>query len=116
MKTIRLMFDYGTGNVFVYGDDGFLIYPDLPEEVQDDEEIVSLYRDLQEKFDRSCEDDDGEFVHSGIGHPFKSAGEEMDFVREACYFVKLLKEKLGDKYKFVDEYWEYLACRYWPEE
>ena len=116
MKTIRLLFEYHTGNVFIYGDDGFLISPDLPDEVKGDQEIESLYRDIWEKFDRSCEDEDGEFVHSGIGHPFRSTVEEMDFVREVCYFVKLLKDRLGGKYKFVDEYWEDLAWDYWPEE
>ena len=116
MKTIRLLFEYSSYNIFIYDENGLPVGSYLPEEVRDDPELVSLCDDIAERYDRSCEDEKGDFNHTQIGHPFKSAGEEMDFVREVCYFVKLLKYKLGDKYKFVDEYWEDLAWFYWPEE
>ena len=116
MKTIRLLFEYSSYNIFIYDEKGLPVGSYLPEEVRGDQELVALCEDIAERYDRSCEDENGDFNHAEIGHPFKSAVEEMDFVREVCYFVKLLKEKLGDKYKFVDEYWEDLVWLYWPEE
>ena len=116
MKTIRFLFEYTTGNVFIYDDDGMLLTTDLPKEVKRDREIVSLYKDIWRKVDSMYEDENGEFDQTKTGPFFKTVREEMDFVREVCYFMKLLKDKLGDKYRFVDEYWEELVWYYWPEE
>ena len=116
MKTIRLLFEYGSNNVFLYDDDGSPLQADLPEEVIDDREITSLRDRIAERFDSTYEDENGEFDQIRTGPMLKTAREEMDFVRDVCHFVKLLKDKLGDRYRFVDEYWTTLERFYWPEE
>ena len=116
MKTIRFLFEYCSGNIFIYDEDGHLCAVNLPKEVRDDKEIVSLYEDIEEKFDSTIMNEKGEIDVDREGPPFKTVREEMDFVREVCCFVKLLKDRLGDKYKFVDEYWEELVWYYWPVE
>lgn len=97
MRRIEVLLDWGTNNVFVIGEDGS-VEADLPEEAQDDQELVDLTNDIAQKYMNCYINNETTFEYKGFDSPEESAA----FSAEIRLFIKLLRERLGDKYEIVD--------------
>lgn len=99
MKKIEVLLDYGTKNVFVIDELGHIINDDeLPEEAKDDEELNALMNDIAEKYTNCYINNETTFEYKGFDTPEESKA----FSAEIRLFIKLLRERLGDKYEIVD--------------
>lgn len=95
---IAVMLDYGCYPVWLYDENGFVEDTLLPEELRGDLELDAKFDDLQSRYDALFVDNRHEFSYVG----FKSDHEKELFVHDWTHAVKELKNKLGERYEFVD--------------
>lgn len=100
MKTIRLSLEWSCDPVWVYEEDGIASTPGLPEELEDNKELVGLMNKIRTEFDSQYINTEKEFT--GVG--FKTEAERKEFKQDLIKFSAMVKQAVGDKYKFVDDF------------
>lgn len=97
MEVIKLILEYGTNPIWIRHED-FCESDMIPEEALDNEELVRLNNDIQQKFDSLFINTKYEFAYVG----FKTKEESHAFLEELRYFSKLCRSIFEGKYGFLD--------------
>lgn len=100
MKTIRLMLEWGCDPVWLYEEDGITSSPDLPDELEGNKDLVSLMNKISDEYDSQFVNTEREFTDVG----FETEAERKEFKQNLIKFSAMVKEAVGDKYKFVDDF------------
>ena len=98
MKTIKLFNDYGTYPIWIFNENGELLDNDLPADLIDLEEILSLRDLITDQYMKLFINNEYEFKYIG----FKSQDDKNKFVNLSCKFEDYLKEKVGEKYIIIN--------------
>lgn len=100
MRTLRLLLEYGCEPVWIYGEDGLVEETGLPKEISNNKQLLDLMWKIMTKFDSQYINSEKEF--EGIG--FKKEADKKEFKQDLIKFSSMIKEAVGDKYKFVDDF------------
>lgn len=87
MQTIKINFEYGAFPVWIYDDEGNFIENSLPSYLLKNEELQTMFDNLQIKYDSLFIDNPTNFEYKG----FESKNAESEFYKQ----VQEAKEKLN---------------------
>lgn len=100
MKTVRLMLEWSCDPVWVYEEDGITSWPGLPDEFENNKDLVSLMDKIRDEYDSQFINNEREFTDVG----FKTEAEKKEFKQDLIKFSSMIKKAIGNKYKFVDDF------------
>ena len=100
MKTqIRFMLEYQCYPIWIYSEDGELLYNDLVDEIANNFDLCDLLERLQLDFDSLYLDTSREFRYVG----FENENDKAVFLDRAKKVYEELLVTLGDQYEIVNE-------------
>ena len=99
---IRLMLEYGTYPIWLYGEDGCILDNDNPPEWNDDVELTNAFIDLSKLYCTYFIDTQKEFSY--IGAPNQDSINQLEKLAKKA--VNILYKKNNGKYKIVNEIFE----------
>ena len=93
-KEIRLMLDYQCYPIWIYDENGKFIDNDLIDEIEEDNNVITMLEKLQDRFDSLYVNNKNEFKYVG----FSSSEDKKKIEKEINHVYIKLCDLLSEKY------------------
>ena len=93
-KEIRLLLDYQCYPIWIYDENGKFIDNDLIDEIEEDNNVITMLEKLQDRFDSLYVNNKNEFKYVG----FSSSEDKKKFENEINQVYSKLCDLLSEKY------------------
>ncbi|MCL1976206.1 MAG: hypothetical protein FWG61_08610 [Firmicutes bacterium] len=99
MKKIRFLLEYNCLPIWIYGENGEPYGPDIPDELKNDKEFVSMINMIQEEYDGLFENNNMRFEFNG----FASEYHKNRFLENVARAIDMAETKVGNLYQIQND-------------